>query len=66
MSFTAIVREAQQWGTVLFGIGFLAPLIAQTLDAIQMTAPFGLTDLTFGLVLGLALGGVAKLRGRWL
>ena len=52
-------------GPLLFGVGFLAPLIAQSLDALGWPAPLGLTPLAFGLVVGGALGLIANLRGRW-
>ena len=48
-----------------FGIGFVAPLIAQSLDAASMSAPLGLTSLQLGLAIGTSLGLVAKLRGSW-
>jgi hypothetical protein len=53
-------------GPVLFGVGFLAPLIAQSMAALGWSAPFGLTPLAFGLVVGAGLGALAALRGRWL
>ena len=52
-------------GPVLFGGAFLAPLIAQSLEAAGLPAPFGLEPIHFGLALGLSLGVVAALRGRW-
>jgi len=55
-----------QLGPVFFGVGFLAPLIAQSLEAAGVPAPFGLRPIQLGLALGLAMGVVAKLRGRWL
>lgn len=66
MNATAILRKAHAWGPVLFGIGFVAPLIAQSLDAARIPAPWGLTPLQLGLAVGLAAGSVAKLRGSWL
>jgi hypothetical protein len=52
-------------GPVLFGVAFLAPLIAQSLEAVSLTAPFGLERIHFGLGLGLTLGVIAAMRGRW-
>ncbi|MGH0029917.1 MAG: hypothetical protein ACQGVC_09010 [Myxococcota bacterium] len=52
-------------GPVLFGVAFLAPLIAQSLEAASWPAPFGVAPIHFGLALGLGLGVVAALRGRW-
>ena len=52
-------------GPIAFSVAFLAPLIAQTLDAASLPVPFGLAPIHFGLGLGLTLGVVAALRGRW-
>jgi hypothetical protein len=60
-----ILDKLKDWGPVFFGVAFLAPLIAQSLEAGGASAPLGATPLQFGLVAGVALGLVAKLRGRW-
>ena len=52
-------------GPIAFGGAFLAPLIAQSLERASLPAPFGLEPIHFGLVLGLTLGVVAAIRGRW-
>ena len=52
-------------GPILFGVAFLAPLIAQMIEAAALSAPFGLAPIHFGLMTGLTLGVVAALRGRW-
>ena len=66
MNATALLRRLDAWGPVLFGIGFVAPLIAQSLGALSLAAPFGLDPLAFGLLVGTGLGAVAKERGSWL
>ncbi|HIF94964.1 MAG: hypothetical protein ABGX04_13210 [Myxococcales bacterium] len=53
-------------GPVLFGVAFLAPLIAQSFEAASLPVPLGLDPITFGLALGLSLGVIASLRGRWI
>ena len=50
---------------LIFGIGFIAPLIAQAMAAWQWEAPLGLTRVAFGLSVGAAWGLYATLRGRW-
>ena len=60
-----ILRQVFAFGPLLFGIGFLAPLIAQVTAALGLPGPLGLSPLAFGLVVGTALGLVAQLRGRW-
>ncbi len=49
----------------LFGIGFIAPLIAQVMEAWDIDAPFGLGRILCGLVIGGAWGLYANIRGRW-
>ena len=51
---------------MLFGVGFIAPLMAQSLDAATLSAPLGLSNLAFGLIVGASMGAVASLRGAWL
>ncbi len=53
-------------GPLLFGLGFLTPLIAQIITAMDWTPPLGLTPLMAGLILGGGLGLMAQLRGRWI
>ena len=65
MRFVRSNAAATAAGPVLFGVAFLAPLLAQSLEAASLPAPFGLAPLHFGLVVGLGLGVVAALRGRW-
>ncbi len=52
-------------GPILFGVAFLAPLVAQSLEAASLPAPFGLAPIHFGISLGLSLGILAAIRGRW-
>ena len=66
MRFTESNAKLTAAGPILFGVAFLAPLVAQSLEAAGLPAPFGLAPLSFGLALGLTLGVVAALRGRWL
>lgn len=64
MKTLELLKHAYAWGPVLFGIGFLAPLIAQTMDAASIRAPAGLATLQTGLVAGFLAGLAAKARGR--
>lgn len=66
MKFVRSNRWTTAAGPILFGVAFIAPLIAQSLEAASLPAPFGLEALHFGLGTGLALGVVAALRGRWI
>jgi hypothetical protein len=51
---------------LFFGIGFIAPLIAQSMAALHIAAPFGLSPVVFGLAVGTPWGLYATVRGRWL
>lgn len=50
----------------LFGIGFIAPLISQTMNYWDIPAPFGMNTLMFGLLIGAPWGLYAVWRGRWI
>ena len=50
----------------LFGIGFIAPVIAQAMAAGGWSAPFGMERIVFGLVIGSVWGLYATIRGRWI
>ena len=51
---------------LLFGVGFLAPLLAQILERMNWPAPFGLSPIVFGLLVGGLWGAFATIKGRWL
>lgn len=50
----------------LFGIGFIAPLIAQTMTYWDLHGPLGLSNIGVGLLIGAPWGLYANIRGRWL
>ena len=50
---------------IVFGLLFLAPLIAQSMTAMDLQL-FAIPNLVLGLIIGGAWGLVAKLRGSWL
>jgi hypothetical protein len=51
---------------ILFGIGFIAPLIAQLLQLAGYGRVFGLAPIAVGLAVGGAWGLYAQFKGRWL
>ena len=51
---------------LLFGLGFLAPLLAQIIERFGWGLPNGLTPLVLGLVVGGLWGSFATLTGRWI
>ncbi len=50
---------------IVFGLLFLAPLISQSMTAMDLQL-FAIPNLVLGLVIGGAWGSVAQLRGSWL
>ncbi|MDO8380474.1 MAG: hypothetical protein V4597_19135 [Pseudomonadota bacterium] len=62
----SLLRPILAWGPVFFGIAFLAPLFAQILQALGVTAPLGLPPIAVGLAVGGTWGLIAKLGGRWI
>ena len=61
-----IVRKLLSWMPFLFGIGFIAPLTAQTMVYWDIAPPFGLSPIAFGLIFGGAWGLYANIKGRWI
>ena len=61
----AAVQQLFKWMPFLFGIGFIAPLIAQTMAAWEIAAPWGLSSIAFGLLIGAPWGLYTVLQGRW-
>ncbi|MEM6858598.1 MAG: hypothetical protein AAF559_12060 [Pseudomonadota bacterium] len=51
---------------LIFAFAFLVPVIDQGMQAVGLSAPFGLSTLTFALVVGGAWGVIAQTTGRWL
>jgi hypothetical protein len=50
----------------IFGIGFIAPLIAQLLERTVPSAAQAQWPLLAGLAIGVTWGAVANVTGRWL
>jgi len=51
---------------LLFAFAFLVPVIDQGLQAAGVGAPFGLSTLTFALIIGGSWGLFAQVTGRWI
>ncbi len=60
-----VVKTVFYFGPLIFGLAFIAPLIAQIMTAMGWVAPFDLSSLTVGLLVGGGLGLIAQIRGRW-
>jgi hypothetical protein len=51
---------------LIFGIGFLAPLIAQVIERAGLPLTYAIAPLAAGLVIGGLWGAHAQFRGRWI
>ncbi len=48
---------------IIFGLGFVAPLVAQILNRLDVT--MGIENVYVGLIVGLSLGLMTQFRGSW-
>lgn len=53
-------------GPILFGIGFMAPVLAELMTVAGITQPFGIAPIAVGLAIGLGWGTYALVRGSWI
>ena len=51
---------------LIFAFAFLVPVIDQGMQALEVAAPFGLSTLTFALIVGGGWGLFAQIKGRWI
>ncbi|MEM7329313.1 MAG: hypothetical protein AAF437_11275 [Pseudomonadota bacterium] len=61
-----VIKAIFYLGPLIFGLGFLTPLVSQSIQAVGWVPPFDLTPLTIGLLVGGTLGMIAQIRGRWI
>jgi hypothetical protein len=61
-----VLKNILHFMPLIFGIGFLGPLLAQFITLFDWQAPFGLAPLTAGLILGGIWGAFAQIKGRWI
>lgn len=61
-----LIAFAFSLGPILFGIGFLAPVMKATMDVFAVAAPFGFEPLHFCLGVGAVIGLIARQRQTWL
>ncbi len=62
----SVVKFLFFFGPLFFGLAFLAPLVAQVMVRLDLNAPFALSPLQFGLIIGAVLGLIATYRGKWI
>lgn len=61
-----VLKNIIHFMPLIFGIGFLGPLLAHIMQILGWQAPLGLASLTLGLIIGGAWGAFAQYRGRWI
>lgn len=64
MSIASLMAAVAKFLPLIFAVGFLAPLISQSLTAIGWSVPFG--NLSFGLAVAIGWGLIAQFKGRWI
>lgn len=62
----AVITFLMKLGPLLFGIGFIAPVLATFADDLGIVMPMGLTSLQAGLIVGSVTGAIATWRRSWL
>jgi len=62
----AVVQTIFYYGPIWFGLGFLAPLISQSIQAFGWTPPFDLAPLYVGLIIGGTYAIIAQVWRRWI
>ena len=61
-----IIGTLFEYGPVLFGVGFIAPVFAALVEASGITLPYEIAPLHAGLGLGLFVGAIVTKRGSWI
>lgn len=61
-----LIALAFSFGPILFGIGLIAPAVASAIELAELSPPFGMSALHFGLGVGVVLGIIARQRRTWL
>ncbi len=66
MTIKTALRALFDWMPVIFGIWFVAPVIAAFIVLSGVDLPFDRAPIELGLALGLGWGIIAKVTGRWI
>lgn len=65
MPFEKALKTFVWFLPLIFAFAFLVPVIDQGTQALGWSAPFGLSTLTFALIIGGTWGLIAQIRGSW-
>ena len=61
-----VLKNILHFMPLIFGFGFLGPLLAEIMQMFGWHAPLGMASLTLGLIIGGAWGVFAQIKGRWI
>ena len=61
-----LIKTIFDYGALIFGIGFLAPLITQIIARAGWPLPYDVQPLAIGLTIGGLWGLYAQWKGRWI
>ena len=61
-----LIEVIFRYGALVFGLGFLAPLIRELIILSGIAVPFGVSPLLVGVIFGGGLGVIAQIRGSWI
>jgi len=64
-AFVSTLKFLFSIGPILFGLAFMAPVLAEVLTAVGIATPFGAPAIFTGLVVGAAWGTYAYVKGSW-
>jgi hypothetical protein len=55
-----------KFGPLVFGIGFLVPLVHELIVRVDVALPYGLSAWALAFAIGGGLGLMAQVRGSWI
>ena len=65
MTFEKALKAVVWLLPLIFAFAFLVPVLDQGMQALGISAPLGLSTLTFALIIGGAWDFFAQIKGRW-
>ena len=66
MNIMSLFKRLKDWGPLLFAIGFIAPLVTQSLLRANIGEISEPAAFQLGFAVAIPLGLLAKIRGTWI
>jgi len=66
LMFVKLIELIFKFGPLVFGLGFLVPLIHELIARFDMALPFGVSAWGIAVAIGGGLGLMAQARGSWI